>query len=197
MSIAPITLTGSTTRGMSAQEVERLKVNLDTMFVRLHPREASRPDSEVFALIERKPLDQRLEVLAQLYSDLEGVLGQYKAFAQEKESKQVAYLKDARKVVHGALVATSTQFLNEQGFEGITLTPAQGTPLRIVRADVLMGTNEDPVLPLSMVYAGIDRACAEAGIQLPANVLQALPRHFAAMRAALQAKPAVVKKQKH
>ena len=98
---------------------------------------------------------------------------------------------------HGALVAASTRFLNEQRLEGMTVPAGKGLPpLRIVRADVLLGTNEDPALPLSMVVAGLDRACAEAGVELPAAVVKALPRHFAAMRSTLSAKPAVVKKQK-
>ena len=195
-SITPLTLTSGATHGMSAQEVENLTRNVQTLFARLHPRDASQPESEIYALIQALSLDQRVQALGQLYTDIDSVLGQYKAYAREKESKQLAYIKDARKVAHGALVAASTAFLNAQGLEGIVLNVDRGAPLRIVRADVLLGTNEDPALPLSMVVAGLDRACAEAGVELPAAVVKALPRHFAAMRSTLSAKPAVVKKQK-
>lgn len=197
MSISPITLTGSTTAGMSTEEVDRLRQNVQIAYNELHPRESSRPESEVYALIQRHTrLDARLQELAQRYSDIETVLAGVKTYAAQNEQPAVRYLKEARKVLHGALVKAATDYLNQAGLEGASVPVERGLPVRIVRADVLLGTNEDPALPLSMVIAAIDRACAEGGVQLPAAVIAALPHQFAQMRAALSSKPAVVKKQR-
>lgn len=196
MSIAPITLTSGATRGMSANEVEALKLELHNLYRNLHPRDASQPMSEIYAAVRNLTPDGQLAELAKLYGAIESVLGRYKEYAKEKESREIQYIKDARKVTHGALVAAATRYLNEQRLEGITITPERGAPLRIVRADVLLGTNEDPALPVSMVVSALDRACAEGGVELPAAVVAALPRHFALMRATMSTKPAVVKKQR-
>ena len=82
-SITPLTLTSGATHGMSAQEVENLTRNVQTLFARLHPREASQPESEIYALIQALSLDQRVQALGQLYTDIDSVLGQYKAYAKE------------------------------------------------------------------------------------------------------------------
>ena len=196
MSIAPITLTGSATRGISAEEVATLKRDLAVLYAQLHPREGSQPDSEIYGRIKGMSTEDRLRELGQLYQDLENVLTRYKVLSREKERKEVAYVKDARKATHGMLVKAATTFLNDQRLEGIVLTPSRGAPLQIVRADVLYGTNDDPAVPLSSAIAAITHACAAAGVQLPGDVIAALPHYFADMRAAMSSKPAVIKKQR-
>lgn len=196
MSLAPIVLTGGTTRGMTPTEVEALKRNLQTLYSQLHPREASQPESEIYAQIERMSVENRVAWLAQRYADIESVLEQYKLYARENESKHVAYLKDARKVVHSALAAAGTAYLNDQRLEGVEVSVERGAPLSICRADVLLGTNDDPALPLSMVVAAIDRACAAVGVELPGAVLAALPAHVAALRATMSTKPAVIRRKR-
>lgn len=196
MSIAPITLSSGATRGMSAQEVQQLSDDMAALFRNLHPRDASQPMSEIYAAVRNLPPEQQITELASIYGAIQNVLSRYKQHMLAKERKEIVYFKEAQKVAHGALVAAATRYLNDQSMEGITVTIKTGPPLRIVRADVLLGTNEDPALPLSQVTAALDRACAEAGVQLPPEVVLSLPRHFAQMRSTMSTKPAVVKKQR-